>query len=95
MNLKTELAPLKSSDLTFTERAEVSCRIAKKLEKVGEYEAACEALTDFWPEPDKSPRLDDLDQRARAEVLLRVGNLAGWLGRKPTATHHIVQARER
>jgi CheY-like chemotaxis protein/tetratricopeptide (TPR) repeat protein len=80
MNLKTELAALKNGDLTFTERAEVSCRIAKQLEKVGEYEAACEALVDFWPEQDKAPRLDDLDQRARAEVLLRVGNLAGWLG---------------
>jgi CheY-like chemotaxis protein/tetratricopeptide (TPR) repeat protein len=80
MNLKTELAALKSKDLSLAERAELSCRIAKQLEKVGEYEAACEALNEFWPEPDQLPKLEGLDELEKAEVLLRVGALAGWCG---------------
>jgi CheY-like chemotaxis protein/tetratricopeptide (TPR) repeat protein len=80
MNLKTDLAALKSSDQTLTERAELSCRIAKQLEKGGEYEAAREALNEFWPEPDQAPRLAGLDELERAEVLLRIGALSGWEG---------------
>jgi len=80
MNLKTELATLKSSDLTFTERAEVSCQLAKKLEKTGEYDAACEALSEFWPDRHQPPNLDGLDEATKAEVLLRVGALSGWQG---------------
>jgi len=56
------------------------CRLAKQLEKAGEYEAACEALSEFWPERDGLPKLDGLDEPTTAEVLLRVGALAGWLG---------------
>lgn len=80
MNLKTELAALKSSDLTFTERAEVSCQLAKKLEKTGEYDAACEALSEFWPDRHQPPSLAGLDEATKAEVLLRVGALSGWQG---------------
>jgi len=80
MNLKTELAALKSKELSLAERVELSCRIAKQLEKVGEYEAAWEALIEFWPEPDQPPKLEGLDELEKAEVLLRVGALAGWCG---------------
>lgn len=81
MNL-AQLTALKnqSSDLTLAERAELCCRLAKQLEKAGEYEAAYEALDEFWPDRNESPKLDDLDEPMRAEVLLRVGALAGWLG---------------
>src|SRR5438132_1044307 len=51
-----------------------------QLEKAGEYEAACEALSEFWPKRDRPLNLNDLDEATRAEVLLRVGALAGWLG---------------
>jgi len=51
-----------------------------QLEKAGEYEAACEALGEFWSPRDGSLNLNDLDEPSRAEVLLRVGALAGWLG---------------
>jgi CheY-like chemotaxis protein len=82
MNLEAQLAALRNQgrDLTVVEQAKLSCGLAKQFEKASEYEAACEALGDFWPDRDKAPRLDGLDQRTRAEVLLRVGNLAGWLG---------------
>src|SRR5712692_5116711 len=82
MNLEAQLTALKnqSADLTLAERAELSCRLAKQLEKTGEYEAACEALGEFWPERDRPPKIGGLDDPMRAEVLLRVGALAGWLG---------------
>jgi len=82
MNLTSRLTALKhqSSDLTLSERVEHSCRLAKQLEKAGEYEAAREALSEFWPEQGGPPKLDGLDEPTKAEVLLRVGALAGWQG---------------
>src|SRR5947207_646512 len=82
MDLKSQLLSLKnqSSDLTLTERVELSCRLAKQLEKAGDYEDAYEALSEFWPDRRKPPKLDDLDESLKAAVLVRVGALAGWLG---------------
>jgi CheY-like chemotaxis protein/tetratricopeptide (TPR) repeat protein len=82
MNLESQLAALKeqSRDLALAERAELSCRLAKTLEKTGEYEAACEALSEFWFDRDRPPNLEGLSEPVKAEVLLRVGALAGWQG---------------
>src|SRR6266404_252565 len=82
MNLEAQLAALKieNRNLPLTERATLSCRLAKQLEKVGKYEAAYEALNEFWPNRDESPKLDGLDDTQKAEVLLRIGAIAGWLG---------------
>lgn len=82
MNLEAQLTALKdqSADLTLAERAELSCRLAKKLEKIGEYEAAREALGEFWPDRNGPPKLDNLNESTKAEILLRAGALAGWLG---------------
>src|SRR5258706_11095978 len=82
MNFKSQLIALRtqSRDLPLAQRAELSCRLAKQLEKTGEYEAACEALLEFWPELDKPPKVEGLDEAEKAEVLLRVGSLAGWQG---------------
>jgi CheY-like chemotaxis protein/tetratricopeptide (TPR) repeat protein len=66
--------------LTRIEQAAHSCKIAKQLEKAGEYEAAAEALVEFWPERGNLPHLDGLDESTKAAVLLRVGALSGWLG---------------
>lgn len=82
MDLKTRLSELKrkSSGLNPSAHAKLSCQLAKQLEKAGDYETAAEALSDYWPEPHQPPRLENLDQAAKAEVLLRVGALTGWLG---------------
>jgi CheY-like chemotaxis protein/tetratricopeptide (TPR) repeat protein len=82
MNLVSELTALKSHsrDLPVNERAELACRSAKQLEKAGEYEAACEALVEFWPDRNEPPNVSELDEYTKAEVLLRIGALAGWLG---------------
>src|SRR6267143_1629298 len=82
MNLQSQLSALRgrTQGLTLAERAKLCCELAKQFEKAGDYEAACEALAEFWPERDGPPRLMDLDEPTKALVLLRVGALAGWRG---------------
>jgi DNA-binding NtrC family response regulator len=71
-------------------RAQTRCQIAKELEEAGKYEAACEALGEFWPSVGEGPRLDRLDKFTAATVLLRVGALTGFLG----STRQIERAQE-
>src|SRR6266571_3502505 len=82
MKLKAELSTLKrqSHHLSIAARAEVSCSLAKQFEKTGDYESAYEALSEFWPEPDKSPNVEGIEASTQAELLLRTGALAGWRG---------------
>ena len=103
MNLQAQLTDLEERcrGVALEERAKLCCDLAKQLEKAGEYEAACEALTEFWPARHGPPKLDSLDQPTKAEVLLRVGALAGWLGSadqtegsQETAKNQITQAIE-
>lgn len=81
MNLATQLKQASDTQfLTTAERAQHVCEAAKHLEKIAEYEAAIEVLREFWPEGG-DPRIpDSLDNETRAEVLLRIGALTGWLG---------------
>src|SRR3989441_416209 len=82
MKLTTKLTALreKTRGLTAVERARRCCDVAVQLERAGEYQEACEALSEFWPKRDGPVNLNGLDEATRAEVLLRVGALAGWLG---------------
>src|SRR5687767_10414880 len=82
MHLRSQISALqnKSRDLSLNERAELACRLAKQLEKAGHYEAAYEALSEFWPLRTRGPRVEELEDSLKAEILLRVGALAGWLG---------------
>jgi CheY-like chemotaxis protein/tetratricopeptide (TPR) repeat protein len=82
MNLQSQLTALQEQTrgLVTVERAQLCCGLAKQFEKAGEYESACEALAEFWPKREGAPKLDQLDEQTKAEVLLRVGALAGWLG---------------
>jgi CheY-like chemotaxis protein len=66
--------------LTHSERARHRCQLAKHLEEVGNYEAACEAMGDLWPAVGSRPLLEGLSQTIAAEVLLRAGVLTGWIG---------------
>ncbi len=71
-----------TADQTFSRsrRAMLCCQKARQLERAGEYETACKALGEFWPDPRGSVVLTDLDPPARAELLLRAGALTGWAG---------------
>ncbi|HLL72609.1 MAG TPA: hypothetical protein VK363_14290, partial [Pyrinomonadaceae bacterium] len=81
MTLTKELLH-KIADPTITpdERALQRCELAKQLEILGNYEAAREAMGEFWRGIGERPVLDRLESSTAAEVLLRVGALTGWLG---------------
>jgi hypothetical protein len=82
MKLTAELIKLRTENqgATRAERAEICCQLARKLEKSAEYELAYEALSEFWPDRDQPPVIDDLDELTGAAVIHRAGALAGWLG---------------
>jgi len=61
------------------EQAQLCCNLAKQMEKLGEYESAAEAMAEFWPDRNKTPIIQDLDIETSGRVLLRVGNLIGFL----------------
>jgi tetratricopeptide (TPR) repeat protein len=69
-----------NQSLTLAERAQLSCQLAKRLEKAGEYEAAYEALGEFWSEKEGTPISEGIDRATSARVLLRIGSLTSWLG---------------
>jgi CheY-like chemotaxis protein/tetratricopeptide (TPR) repeat protein len=81
MNLGTQLVTGKAiSGVARIEQAQYCCSLAKQLERAGEFEAAREALSAFWPELGEQPIVEGLDRQTTAEVLLRLGALMGWLG---------------
>lgn len=52
----------------------------KSFENRGDYAEACEVLSVFWPRIGERPKVEGLDQRLVAEVLLRAGVLTGVIG---------------
>ncbi len=62
------------------DRARLVCAKAKQLEETGKFEDARLALSEFWQRIGDRPKLEDLDQLVRAELLLRVGSLSGAIG---------------
>ena len=88
MNLMAEITKFREQrrQSNPAELAKACCDLAKRLEKVGKYNEAYEVLSEFWPAPDALPNVDELDDFMQAEVLLRAGALAGWLGSADQAT---------
>jgi tetratricopeptide (TPR) repeat protein len=81
MRLANELLrELKTSNLSLAERATLRCRLARQMERGGDYEGAREALLEFWPDTTERPLLEGLDTETSAAVLLRAGAVTGWLG---------------
>ena len=79
MESETLLKPEGSA--SHTERSvEVACRAAKELQNIGEYEAAFDAIAAFWPGIGERPHTEGLPKTEEAELVLRAGALAGWLG---------------
>lgn len=82
MNLTAQLTRFREEiqGATRPEKARIACEMAKQFEKLGEYQAACEAVDDFWPDHDSPPRTEGLDDVTKAELLLRIGSLAARVG---------------
>src|SRR5215210_6552799 len=74
------LQQIADSSLTHEKRARLRCRLAKKLEDIGNYEGARQAMGELWSQVGQPPVLDGLSPETAAEVLLRCGVLTGWIG---------------
>ena len=74
------LKGLDNPSLNACERALLRCGVAADLIQSGRYEAACEALGEFWRGIGARPDVGALDEGAAAEVLLQAGTLSGRLG---------------
>ena len=61
---------------SVAQHAESACRQAKELEKLGDFEGAREALSDFWDPLTNALVIDQLEAGQRAEVMHRVGSVA-------------------
>jgi tetratricopeptide (TPR) repeat protein/CheY-like chemotaxis protein len=85
MNLTTK-SKTETQGLTATQEAKLACTRAKQLEEAGEYEKARDALAELWHQTNETSGLEGLDPATRAEVLVRIGALAGWLGSAYQAT---------
>lgn len=92
MELETRLLhQINDAALSCTERALLRYEYAKRLEEAGSYDAAHEALGDLWQQIGEHPQTEGLDERAAAELLLRVGVLLGWVG----STRQVEGAQEK
>lgn len=74
------LLELENPDLSVSERALLRCRLARHQEQAGNYEAASEAMAELWQGVGARPMVEELDDETKAQVLLRVGALTGWIG---------------
>jgi tetratricopeptide (TPR) repeat protein len=66
--------------LNSDSEARRACEKACELTRAGDYEGARLALGKLWTRIGERPLVDELSPDTRAEVLLRVGSLCGWLG---------------
>jgi len=73
---------LKEGDLVanLSDRVQLRCARAKELAEAGEFETARSSISEFWNRVGERPRIEGLDECARAELLLRAGALSGWIG---------------
>jgi transcriptional regulator with PAS, ATPase and Fis domain/Tfp pilus assembly protein PilF len=69
-----------TSTLSLAESIKLRCTAAKQFEEVGDYEAACVSLSEWWEGVGVRPRVDDLETDCAAEILLRAGVLTGFIG---------------
>ncbi len=67
-----------SASLTPAEEVQVFCVIAREQIDTGNYDAACAVLERWWT-MGEWPRIDGLNSRLSADLLLTVGTLAGFV----------------
>jgi CheY-like chemotaxis protein len=66
--------------LTTDDRARLRCQLAQEAAEGGDYEGARRAMGELWERVGEYPAPAGLDEWTKAEVLLRVGVLTGWIG---------------
>ena len=81
MSLRASLLrELENPNLSVDRRAALCCEAAKEFENSGEYDRACQVLSDYWRRIGEDPKLDGLEPSTAAELLLRAGVLTGIIG---------------
>ena len=61
-------------------QARQKCELARQFENAGDYEQARSALEGLWSVIGERPLTAGLELPTKAELLLRVGSLSGWIG---------------
>lgn len=72
------LSRFQSASLTPAEEVQVLCVIAREQIDAGNYDAACAVLKRWWT-MGEWPKLEGLNSRVSADLLLTVGTLAGFM----------------
>lgn len=80
MNLKSTRQPTDKKTTSVDEQILKRCLAVKDLEERGDYEAARRMFGKLWQRIGEQPVTDGLGELVKAEVLLRVGALSGWMG---------------
>jgi len=69
---------LDTYSFSLSEQVQACCTIAREKLELGDYEAACATLREWWT-IGTWPKQDGLSQAAAAELLLVTGTLSGWV----------------
>jgi len=72
------LEHIQSSPLSVSEQVQAFCTIAREQLEVGDYDAGCAVLKEWWT-IGEWPKPVGLNQLAAAELLLTAGTLTGWV----------------
>ena len=84
------IEPRVKTNLSQDHQARQKCEVAKQFENAGDYEHGRAALEGLWSVVGERPRVEGLEPATKAELLLRVGSLSGWIG----SAHQIATAQE-
>jgi tetratricopeptide (TPR) repeat protein len=74
------MEPQVDTILSQDREARQKCELAKQFENAGDYEEARAVLAGFWSVVGERPNVTGLEPATKAELLLRVGSLSGWIG---------------
>lgn len=69
---------LESYHFSLSDQVQACCTIAREKLELGDYEAACATLREWWT-IGTWPKQEGLSQAAAAELLLVAGTLSGWV----------------
>jgi tetratricopeptide (TPR) repeat protein len=68
------------NNFPISEKIREIIQTAKELETVGKYEEAVGFLSLYWTNMAERPNVSELNKEEQAEILLRCGSLAGYIG---------------
>jgi tetratricopeptide (TPR) repeat protein len=67
--------------------AKICCQKARRFEDAGSYATAESVMSPFWSGVGTRPHTERLEEEIKAEVLLRCGVIAGWIGNNKSIPH--------